>query len=313
MTCYKPLEAWYSKDINESGKRSLVFTPSRALQADAPIQIACGQCIGCRLERSRQWAMRCVHEASLYDNNIFLTLTFNDESLFKREKPFSLDVTEFQKFMKRLRKHFAPQKIRFFHCGEYGEQYGRPHYHAIIFNCDFDDKELYKVDLSGNRLFTSPTLSKLWPFGWATFGDVTFDSCAYVARYVMKKITGDDADEHYRYIDPDTGETYDRKPEYVTMSRRPGIGADWFAKYYKDVYPLDAVLIKGNKMQPPKYYDQLYYEIDPFEMEYIKDQRTINAAKHSENNTRERLDVRRKVREAKTNGDRLPRKLDKDS
>lgn len=104
MPCYRPITAWYSREVNRSGKRSLVFSPRKAEQQDDPIQISCGQCIGCRLERSRQWAVRCLHEASLYEDNCFITLTFDDNHLFKRNNPASLDIRDFQLFMKRLRK-----------------------------------------------------------------------------------------------------------------------------------------------------------------------------------------------------------------
>jgi hypothetical protein len=293
MTCYKPITAWHSKVENESGKRSLVFNQKAALQPDAPIEIACGQCLGCRIDKSRQWAVRCMHEASLYENNCFLTLTFSPESLSKRKYSYSLDVTEFQKFMKRLRKKYGGG-IRFFHCGEYGDKYGRPHYHALLFNHDFEDKELFAVR-DGYRLYSSESLSRLWPYGFATIGDVTFESAAYVARYVMKKITGEDAEEHYRIVDPETGEIYQRKPEYITMSRRPGIGKEWFDKFQSDVYPHDYVIVDGRKVKTPRYYDKLYEEKCGIDIDMVKHERNIKAAKRSDDNTRQRLDEREKV------------------
>ena len=126
MPCFHPMDAWYAKAFNPSGKRGIVFNPKLAYQPDDPIKLPCGQCIGCRLERSRQWAIRCVHEASLYENNCFITLTFSPDAISSRKNPMSLDVSEFQKFMKRLRKKFG-SNIRFFHCGEYGELNGRPY------------------------------------------------------------------------------------------------------------------------------------------------------------------------------------------
>ena len=237
MPCYSPLQAWRSRQTNPSGKRGMVFSPEKALAPDDPMDIACGQCIGCRLERSRQWAVRCVHEASLYEDNCFITLTFDDENLNKRENPLSVDVSDFQKFMKRLRKKYG-KGIRFFHCGEYGDLYGRPHYHACLFNHDFDDRRLYSVR-DDVRLYTSESLQELWPFGFSSVGDVTFDSAAYVARYIMKKINGENAWHHYSEIDFDTGEIINqRKPEYTTMSRRPGIGKGWYEKFKNDLYPL---------------------------------------------------------------------------
>jgi hypothetical protein len=299
MACYKPLTAWYSKEVNSTGRRSLVFSPTNALQPDDPIEIACGQCVGCRLERSRQWAIRCVHEASLYDNNCFITLTFNDEELNKRENPWSLDVRDYQLFMKRLRKKFG-SNIRFFHCGEYGELNARPHYHACLFNFDFPDKELWSVK-NGHRLYTSKSLEKIWPYGFSTIGDVTFESAAYVARYIMKKVTGDEAEEYYVCPNPHTGEIVPKKPEYTTMSRRPGIGKEWLDKYIDDVYPKDFITLNGKKINPPKFYDRVLEQTRPYEFDEIKEKRTEKARQYDENNTPERLSVREKCKKLQIN------------
>lgn len=309
MACYKPLTAYYGKQKNPSGKNSIVFNPREAEQPDDPLELPCGQCIGCRLERSRQWAIRCIHEAQLHDENIFITLTFSPEELEKRENPWSLRKKDFQDFMKRLRKHFGAKKIRYFHCGEYGEKYGRPHYHAILFGCDFPDKQLHRV-VNGHRLYVSPTLEKLWPFGYSSIGTVTFESAAYVARYIMKKVTGDDAETHYALVDGDTGEIVGSKiPEYTTMSRRPGIAADWFEKYVDDLYPSDYITVRGKKMRVPKFYDRLMEATRPYEMDDIKLERKETAKQHAENNTIERLATREKVQQLRLK--KLPRNLDK--
>ena len=197
--------------------------------------------------------------------------------------------------MKRLRKKYG-KGIRFFHCGEYGEQNYRPHYHALIFGLDFDDKELYKISPTGERYYTSKSLSELWPYGFAVIGNVTFESAAYVARYVMKKITGENAEEHYKRIDEETGEVYTVNPEYITMSRRPGIGRGWYDKYWTDVYPGDFVVVRGQKMRPPKFYDRILESHQPFEFDYIKHLRKCDAAHRQEDNTRDRLDIREKVK-----------------
>lgn len=309
MACYHPITAWHSKDVNPSGKRSLVFSPKRALQPDDPIEIACGQCVGCRLERSRQWAIRCLHEAQMYESNCFITLTFSPEALQQRENPWSLDVRDFQLFMKRLRKKFG-DGIRFFHCGEYGEKQGRPHYHACLFNFDFPDKQLWRV-ANGHRLYISEALSELWPYGFSTIGDVTFESAAYVARYIMKKVTGDSADEHYLWVDENTGEAFPKKPEYTTMSRRPGIGKQWFEQFRSDVYPSDFITVGGKKMRPPKYYDRLEEATRPYEFDEIKEARKEKALDYQDNNTDERLAVREKVQLAKLK--QLPRTVDQET
>lgn len=322
MACFHPLQAWYGKEINKNGKRPMVFSPQYAEDKDSPVDLPCGQCVGCRLERSRQWAIRCVHEASLYENNCFITLTFNNESLLERDRAWSLDVSDFQKFMKRLRKKFVGSEavwndhkqkneypIRFFHCGEYGEKYGRPHYHACLFNFDFSDKVLYKVD-NGNRLYISETLQELWPYGFCTIGEVTFESAAYTARYIMKKVTGEKAKEHYQNVDIETGEFRELVPEYTTMSRRPGIGKRWFDEYKTDVYPSDFITINGKKCNPPKYYDTILSELDPLQFDDIKEKRLINAEARSYELTPDRLSVKERLAEMRLKD--LPRKLEKE-
>ncbi len=293
MVCYYPLKGYRSRTLTKNGKRSIVFNRNHGF-TDLPVKVPCGQCTGCRLERSRQWAIRCTHEASLHENNCFITLTYDDEHL-----PYngSLDVTHFQKFMKRLRKKYAPKTIRFYHCGEYGSQFGRPHYHACLFGHDFEDKYLWK-ESNGVPLYRSSQLENLWTFGHSSVGTVTFESAAYVARYIMKKVTGDDAQDHYQHLD-ENGEFHDRLPEYTTMSRRPGIGKDWFEKFSKDVYPEDFIVLNNKKMRPPKYYDGLYEVKEPNEYQSIKRRRKLATSEHSENNTPERLRVREKVQEAK--------------
>jgi len=219
----------------------------------------------------------------------------------------SLNVETYQLFMKRLRKKFEPKKVRFFHCGEYGEQYGRPHYHAIIFNLDFPDKEFYKMS-GEHRIYTSKILEGLWPFGASWIGTVTFESAAYVARYIVKKINisekssekaKQDYFEKYTSINPETGEIVGHlKPEYTTMSRRPGIGKGWYDQFKTDAYPSDFITVNGVKMSPPKYYDRQYEIDDPNQLETIKKARLKRAIKHKDNQTPERLRVRERCKKA---------------
>lgn len=243
MTCYHPITAWRSQEgRGVNGRWPLVFNKRDGYE-DLEVKVPCGQCVGCRLDRSRQWAIRCIHEASLHSQNCFITLTYDDSHLTTS----SLVPRDFVLFMKRLRKMYG-NGIRFFHCGEYGSLNQRPHHHAILFNFDFPDRELWSVK-RGFRLDRSASLEDLWPYGFSTIGSVTFESAAYVARYIMKKVTGDLAVEHYQ----------GRVPEYVTMSRRPGIAYDWIRKFRDDVYPNDYVVIRGGiKSRPPRYYDSVY-------------------------------------------------------
>lgn len=299
MPCFTPLKGYRSKERNPSGKRSIVFN-ARLGFVDQPVDLPCNQCIGCRLERSRQWAIRCVHEAQLHTFNSFITLTYSPEHLPPNG---SLLVSDFQKFMKRLRKRASgsssdsllldsDSRIRFFHCGEYGEQNFRPHYHACLFGVDFADKVHWRT-VNGHKYFISDTLNELWERkGHCTIGDVTFESAAYVARYITKKITGKKAGEHYQSMDPVTGEFVPMQPEYVTMSRRPGIAKGWYEKYKSDVFNYDLVVIRGKQMRPPRFYDLQHAAAHPDEFMVTKARREVRAEKFADDNTWERLKVR---------------------
>lgn len=262
---------------------------------DLPVEVPCGRCIGCRLERSRQWAVRCLNEASLHEDNCFITLTYDDEHI---PSDNSLNKEHHQKFMKRLRFKYRQKKIRFFHCGEYGDESDRPHYHTLLFNHDFEDKELY-ADRESGRHYVSESLNKLWPYGFSVIGDVTFESAAYVARYCLKKINGDDAEEHYKSLNPYTGELTQIEPEYCNMSLKPGIGQGWFSQFAEDIYPDDFQVVRGQKMKPPKYYNGLLEKLDETMHEAVRLKRLEFAKKNSSENTPQRLAVREKVAKAK--------------
>lgn len=275
MPCYTPITGYLSRSLTQSGKRGVVFTPSKGF-IDRPVNIPCGQCIGCRLEKSRQWAVRCVHEASLHENNAFLTITYNDENIPWQDTEQTLVKRDIQLFMKRLRKEYG-EGVRFYACGEYGEQNKRPHYHLILFNINITDKEIHSIR-QGTKLYRSKTIEKLWTRGFSTIGEVTFESAAYVARYVTKKITGEQSEEHYN----------GRLPEFALMSRRPGIGKGWLEKFYQDIYVKDELILRnGKKMKPPIYYDKLYDNITG-NLSKIKLYRKIKAEKHKKEFTYER-------------------------
>lgn len=266
MPCYTPLRGYYRKPSAAYPKGGFTTRASEAY-TDRPLTIACGQCIGCKLERSRQWAVRCVHEKQLHNKSCFITLTYNDDNL-----PFggSLVVEDFQKFMKRLRKKCG--QMRFFHCGEYGETTQRPHYHALLFGWQPSDPELFSKT-SEYTLYESKLLTETWGLGHASFGEITFESAAYVARYCTKKITGPNAENHYQRVDPETGEIYNLKPEYCTMSRRPGIGLPWLEKYGSDAYSKDEVILRGLSMKPPRAYDKQFEITDPATWQSVRQKR----------------------------------------
>ena len=238
MSCDFPLTAWRSADPEDwkNGKIKMVFRKDLGFP-NTEMQLPCGQCAGCRLDRARGWAIRCVHEASLHHQNCFLTLTYDQQHL---PPDGSLRKEDMQLFLKRLRKHLHPAKIRFFQAGEYGENTFRPHHHCLLFGYDFPDKLLIRSS-GQNPLYNSATLDRLWSYGFCSIGALTFDSACYTARYVMKKITGDNADNHYQ----------GKVPEYVTMSRRPGIGSEWYTKYQSDLYNHDRCVVRDGFLALP--------------------------------------------------------------
>lgn len=315
MTCYSPIKCYRSKELSATGKRKLVFLEKYSNGETQ--EIACGQCIGCRLERSRQWAVRISNEASLYEKNCFITLTYSPEHL---PADGSLDVRHFQLFMKKLRFKYR-NKIRFFHCGEYGEKLGRPHYHACLLNFDFPDKRLIRTSDRGDQIYSSSSLDQIWGFGRTEIGSVTFESAAYVARYITKKVTGKLAASHYSCVDVETGEIIQLKPEYTTMSRRPGIGQPWLEKFSGDVFNHDYLVTRsGVKIPPPRYYNNRYEVMNPEHYKKIKMKREQNDAnvygtdenkRRRLDNTEQRLQVRETVHKASVSQS-LTRSLEKE-
>jgi len=245
--------------------------------------VPCGRCVGCRLERARNWTIRIMHEAQMHKENCFLTLTYDDKNLVRMYESWDLETrkptgdganiptlvkTDLQKFWKRLRKDLNAG-IRYFACGEYGEQRGRPHYHACLFGFDFPDKDLLST-AGGNDLYSSALLDSAWTHGHCSVGALTPGSAAYVARYILDKQLGKDS----VYYDKQGIE-----PEFIVMSRggkkgRGGIGSGWFDKYAGDVYPADRVVLEGGaKSRPPRYYDNLRKKEFPEEIESLKVER----------------------------------------
>lgn len=268
MKCYHPLRAFR----RSSGGIEFSEAPGDRESLELP----CGKCVGCRLARAQAWAVRCRHEAMLYDRNCFITLTYDDDH---QPAHGSLNYSDVQRFFKRLRKRFhgeseAPngqRPIRFFVAGEYGSTTFRPHYHALIFNYDFrDDARPW-----GRNTYRSRSLEELWPYGSSLVGPLTPATAAYTARYALKKVSYGSNPDHYdaSSVDPDTGEVHVRTPEFVRMSRRPGIGQWWFDKYWRDLYPLDAAIYDGRPVPVPTYYRRKLQELDPLLSEEVEHER----------------------------------------
>jgi len=311
VPCYSPLKGFQDKETG-----GIVFKRSKS--AGPEMEVACGQCLGCRLDRSRTWAMRIVHESSLYDDNCFITLTYDPEHL---PRDGSLNKKHFQDFMKRLRKRFPDRRIRYYHCGEYGDQLERPHYHACLFNLQFPDLDPVGFAADDSPLFTSKILEDTWGKGFVTVGDLTFESAAYCARYILKKVNGARSEDHYKRLQISPyGEILGEvqlEPEYTTMSRgRPckehktidpdcdkcqgGIGRKWYERYKDDLWPSDEVPVpsKGVFKKVPRYYEDVLRERDPELHERIKAERQKFRLDNKEEYSPERLMDKYKVKKA---------------
>lgn len=301
MPCYHPLKA-FPIGFTENGKRKLkvtsydvdyVFqnspggswysacgsdTPTCFCCVRTPIVIPCGKCIGCRLEYSRQWANRCMLELQYHDSSYFVTLTYNEEHVPRSYygdfdtgealPSLSLHKRDFQLFMKRLRKRFSDDKIRFFMCGEYGPETFRPHYHAILFGLHLDDLVPWQRSEQGFQYYISQSLQECWsvrdpcfgetgvtplsPLGHILVANVSWETCAYTARYITKKLTGPQSSF---YSD------FGIEPPFTLMSRKPGIARQYYDDH-PDMYEYEYINVKtetgGRKFRPPKYFDKLY-------------------------------------------------------
>ncbi len=297
MACFHPVKAYRGPPDPHTGKLTIHFNSHSGYRDRPPILLPCNGCLGCRMDRSRQWAVRCMHEAQMYKSNSFVTLTYNEEHL---PAGGSLSPRHHQLFMKRLRKK-SGRAIRFYACGEYGPKLTRPHYHYLFFNFDPPDKKPHHKNRNGEILYSSKFLDEIWGKGYTMTGAVTLQSAAYVARYINKKITGDAAEQHYKTSDPITGEIYQLEPEFSRQSNKPGIGKKWYDKFHKtDVENDDFIIHEGKKMRPPRFYDKQFEKKDPKKHFRTKIKRKISSRKNAANNTPERLAVREKVLMAKT-------------
>jgi len=293
MPCYHPLTGYRSRHISGNGKRPLVFNKNDGF-SDMSVTVPCGVCIGCRIDKSRQWAIRCVHESKLHLRNSFLTLTYDELPEFN-----TLLKSDLQKFFKRLRKD--GKTFRYFAVGEYAPNTRRPHYHAIIFGLDFNEDGLrknYKTNAQGNQLYTSEYLTKVWGHGHATVGQFSYQTAAYVARYVMKKQTGKNADDHYSIVDPYTGEIIGQEHEFQIMSRKPGIGSGWFDKFSSDAFPSDFLIHQGKKHSVPRYYTDKLERGDIETFKLIKAKRKQSQLKNAHETTYDRLAVREECKKS---------------
>lgn len=247
MPCYHPLEAFVSVDGDTSG--AIVFNrlPGRLY---VPVPLPCGKCIGCRMDYARQWAIRCMHEAELHDYNCMVTLTYDNDHL---PDDSSLRPVDVQLWLKRLRRQFPDYKIKYFLCGEYGDQFSRPHYHVLLFGIDFSHDYEYNNKDSRPKVVE---LQDTWTLGHVHVAPLNYEIACYVARYCTKK-----QEKEIDYCDKKTGVVLQK--EFTRMSRRPGIAHDWIKKNSFDTYKTDTVVVNGdNVSRPPRYYDKVFKKIN---------------------------------------------------
>lgn len=305
MPCYSPFTVGYARAVNPTGKKSLCFRQKDSDPELASFKVPCGRCIGCRLEYAKQWAVRCVHEATMHERNCFITLTYAPEHLLSD----SLQHSDFQTFMRRLRKVYG-KSIGVFMCGEYGEQFGRPHFHACLFGVDFSEtndrygapinpRTYYRVNAQGDKIYQSSELDKIWQFGKTEIGSLTFESAGYCARYITKKLNKEDPKYEHKI------------QEYAKMSSRHAIGKKWIEKYYLDVFNYGELIIRGGiKTTIPRYYKKWIEKHHPdLYLNYkFKNWGFDETPEYKLDNTKERLKVKRIVQTAKIQ--QLKRPLD---
>lgn len=291
MPCFNPLDAWLGFALG-GAKKKIYFSRESAGRGARFMRVPCGKCAGCLAEVRRRWSVRCFHESQMHVESSFITLTYDDDHL---PEGGTLVLGDLQKFLKRLRRRLEKVgvRVRYFACGEYGERGHRPHYHVLLFGYSFPDRVELRGRSGSHKLYRSSVLDAAWSvrgvsLGFASVGNVTAESAAYVAGYVDKKVLGALAPEHYGI----------RTPEFAVMSRRPGIGAAWYEKFGDDTFKHDGVLVGGRLLQPPRYYDQLHARRDPARIEAVKDQRMARAEEKGFRSRRE-LKVAAKVAKSK--------------
>lgn len=298
MACIDPLIAFYDHRVS-------VLNPLKILRKDRvycgglsareyrdqlcfgvrtleAMDLPCGQCIECRLKQSREWANRLVMESKTSKSALFLTLTYDDDHLPHSDLGFpTLCKEDLRKFNKDLTKwlsrKFDLPSPRHFECGEYGSLTGRPHYHSIHFNLDPNilDLKPYKTNFRGDPFFTSVILTKIWGKGFVVVGNFSWDTAAYVARYVTKKLTGEKEKERFQ--------RFHQLQEFVCMSNRPGIGFQYFLDNSTGIYfsnDGDCYIPVRGRVRAPRYFDKLFGVCHPeklLDIKFLRQKKAIDA------------------------------------
>ena len=320
MPCYSPIKCWY----DENNRPIFKATPG-AREGE----VNCRGCLGCRLDNSRLWATRIVHEATMHESlggSCFVTLTYRrqpetTEQLEKRyfiPDDWSLNPSHITLFLKRLRKRLSRcadpelRKIKYLQVGEYGTQcmhgvdlaegrcelctLGHPHHHLMLFGYEPHDAEPIG-QVNGVTQYTSRFLESIWKYGFVHVGELNHASAQYVARYTLKKINGIQADTHYLHTTLD-GEIIQRHPEYMTFSN--GLGHSYYEKYKSDFWPSDECSVPGLGVlkKVPDCYTKLLKESDPFAHEEVLAKRIEHRAENASDFTPQRLMAKYQVKMA---------------
>lgn len=282
MSCYHPLLGIPNYDhLSDEGKRIFDIIPGGNYSPEfkkiypGAVSIPCGHCIGCRLDYSRSWADRMMLELDHHKGKaIFVTLTYDNEHVpityddYGEVGYFSLWKPDLQKFFKRLRKAFPDKEIRYYAAGEYGSTTFRPHYHAIIFGLsleDFPDLRQRGLNDLKQAHYESMVFQRIWNQGFCLLAAVSWQTCAYVSRYVQKKVFA---------AELPIQDLYDCEPEFSLMSRRPGIGAPYMADH-PDMFDQSNIYVRGHDkpISIPKYFLTKLELTDPELADKIKKQR----------------------------------------
>lgn len=267
MPCYAPVNVSIRRKSGVSGARG----------ASDRLDVSCGKCLGCRSDQARQWAIRMVHESQVRFPSYFVTLTYDNEKLPDDQSVRPEHLTGFVKLLRQERerdyKKRFPQlsmaecrrrtRFSYYGVGEYGEHTRRPHYHLCLFGYDLPDLHHWRgSDLA--PVWRSPLLESVWKRGYVELSTLNFNTAAYVAGYVTKKLelNLDDSSNYLERVDPVTGENWRVNPPFARMSRNPAIGLDWLKKYWTDLYPADRCVVNGQISKVPEYYDRVMVQED---------------------------------------------------
>lgn len=271
MPCTSPIRA-HQPQVGAPLKFYKKTDPQYWVEPYNGLAVPCNQCQDCRIRRLSDWGLRMMHHASTHERNCFLTLTYDDAHLPEHG---TLYKPHLQQFFKRLR-YYHGGRLSYYACGEYGETTQRAHYHVCLFGHDFDDKVAFRK-IGEHQLYLSDQLTKIWGHGNTSVGSLTYESAAYTASYVMKKMLGKGCPRYVR-LDTETGELIPLVQPFAVMSLRPAIASAWLHTYHADIYGHDKDTIRrnGKELKPARYYDKIYDTINPAHMSKIKQLRVDN-------------------------------------